>query len=54
MSIAAEGPYLVSYDICVLFLRYNAFDFHKECSKMRWDRLSILINRLDKRQTEFS
>ncbi|KXJ05724.1 Phosphatidylinositide phosphatase SAC1, partial [Exaiptasia diaphana] len=26
-------------------LRYDAFDFHKECSKMRWDRLNILIDR---------
>lgn len=25
---------------------YEAFDFHKECSKMRWDRLSILMDRL--------
>ncbi|KAK3698605.1 hypothetical protein QZH41_014585 [Actinostola sp. cb2023] len=28
-------------------LRYDAFDFHKECSKMRWDRLNILIDRLN-------
>ena len=25
---------------------YEPFDFHKECSKMRWDRLSILMDRL--------
>jgi phosphatidylinositol 4-phosphatase len=26
--------------------RYEAFDFHAECKKMRWDRLNILIDRL--------
>ena len=25
---------------------YEAFDFHKECSKLRWDRLYILIDKL--------
>merc|ERR1711962_1165198 len=25
---------------------YEAFDFHAECSKMRWDRLSILMDRV--------
>ncbi|XP_031560293.1 phosphatidylinositide phosphatase SAC1-like [Actinia tenebrosa] len=28
-------------------LRFDSFDFHKECSKMRWDRLNILIDRLN-------
>jgi len=27
-------------------LKYIAFDFHKECSKMRWDRLSLLMDEL--------
>ncbi|XP_055891837.1 phosphatidylinositol-3-phosphatase SAC1-like isoform X1 [Biomphalaria glabrata] len=27
-------------------IRYEPFDFHKECKKMRWDRLSILMERL--------
>ncbi|XP_033754247.1 phosphatidylinositide phosphatase SAC1-like [Pecten maximus] len=27
-------------------LRYEYFDFHHECRKMRWDRLTILIDRL--------
>ena len=27
-------------------LVYEFFDFHKECSKMRYDRLSILVDRL--------
>jgi len=29
-------------------LVYEFFDFHKECSKMRYDRLSILVDRLAK------
>ena len=29
-------------------LVYEYFDFHKECSKMRYDRLSILVNRMAK------
>lgn len=28
-------------------LRYEPFDFHKECSKMRWDRLSLLMDKLE-------
>ncbi|XP_050442275.1 phosphatidylinositol-3-phosphatase SAC1 [Adelges cooleyi] len=27
-------------------IKYEAFDFHSECKKMRWDRLSILVNRV--------
>uniref|UniRef100_A0A1B6DBF0 Phosphatidylinositol-3-phosphatase SAC1 n=1 Tax=Clastoptera arizonana TaxID=38151 RepID=A0A1B6DBF0_9HEMI len=34
-------------------LRYESFDFHHECRKMRWDRLSILIDRLAYEQDEF-
>lgn len=34
--------------------RYEAFDFHAECSKMRWDRLSILLDRLAHEQDELS
>jgi hypothetical protein len=29
------------------YLRYEWFDFHKECSKMRWHNLSKLINAID-------
>nr|XP_058967684.1 phosphatidylinositol-3-phosphatase SAC1-like [Pocillopora verrucosa] len=35
------------------FLRYEPFDFHKECSKMRWERLSILTDRLKGDQEKF-
>ncbi|XP_035233088.1 phosphatidylinositol-3-phosphatase SAC1-like [Stegodyphus dumicola] len=27
-------------------IKYESFDFHHECRKMRWDRLSILIDRV--------
>nr|CAD7456735.1 unnamed protein product [Timema tahoe] len=35
-------------------IRYESFDFHHECRQMRWDRLSILIDRLAHEQDEFS
>ncbi|XP_064611136.1 phosphatidylinositol-3-phosphatase SAC1-like [Liolophura sinensis] len=28
-------------------IRYESFDFHHECRKMRWDRLSLLMDRLE-------
>lgn len=34
-------------------LRYEPFDFHKECSKNRWDRLSILMDRLERDRKNF-
>ncbi|PIL29655.1 hypothetical protein GSI_08292 [Ganoderma sinense ZZ0214-1] len=27
--------------------RYEYFDFHSECSKMRWDRISVLLGKLE-------
>ena len=27
-------------------VKYVHFDFHKECSKMRWHRLGLLMDRL--------
>merc|ERR1719384_276471 len=35
-------------------VHYEAFDFHRECSKMRYDRLSILMDRLAQFQEQFS
>ena len=35
-------------------LSYEAFDFHKQCGIDKWDRLSILINRLANDQDSFS
>uniref|UniRef100_A0A8D9BUV5 Phosphatidylinositol-3-phosphatase SAC1 n=1 Tax=Cacopsylla melanoneura TaxID=428564 RepID=A0A8D9BUV5_9HEMI len=35
-------------------VQYEAFDFHKECRKMRWDRLQILIDRVAQTQDAFS
>ncbi|KAI5711555.1 phosphatidylinositide phosphatase SAC1 isoform X1 [Diaphorina citri] len=34
-------------------VQYEAFDFHKECRKMRWDRLQILIDRVAQTQDAF-
>lgn len=34
-------------------MRYESFDFHSECRKMRWDRLNILIDRLAHEQDDF-
>uniref|UniRef100_A0A8C0KLP7 Phosphatidylinositol-3-phosphatase SAC1 n=1 Tax=Canis lupus dingo TaxID=286419 RepID=A0A8C0KLP7_CANLU len=35
-------------------IRYVAFDFHKECKNMRWDRLSILLDQVAEIQDELS
>nr|AAI39690.1 Si:ch211-222e23.8 protein [Danio rerio] len=35
------------------FIKYIAFDFHKECSKMRWHRLQILVDAVSEMQEEF-
>ncbi|GAB6021365.1 Phosphoinositide phosphatase sac1 [Chamberlinius hualienensis] len=34
-------------------IRYVSFDFHRECSKMRYDRLSLLLERVAAEQDEF-
>lgn len=34
-------------------IKYEAFDFHSECKKMRWDRLSILVNRVAHEQDNY-
>lgn len=36
------------------FCSYESFDFHAECRHMRWDRLSILLDRLAHEQDDFS
>ena len=28
-------------------IKYTHFDFHKECSKMRWHRIQLLLDELD-------
>lgn len=35
------------------FLSYVAFDFHKECSHMRWERLQILVDAVAEAQDEY-
>ncbi|XP_076009906.1 phosphatidylinositol-3-phosphatase SAC1-B [Genypterus blacodes] len=34
-------------------IKYIAFDFHKECSRMRWHRLQILVDMVAETQDEF-
>ncbi|KAF4100225.1 phosphatidylinositol-3-phosphatase SAC1-A [Onychostoma macrolepis] len=34
-------------------IKYIAYDFHKECSKMRWHRLQILVDSVSDVQDEF-
>lgn len=34
-------------------VRYESFDFHHECRKMRWDKLSILMDRVAKEQEDY-
>nr|XP_006012769.2 PREDICTED: phosphatidylinositide phosphatase SAC1 [Latimeria chalumnae] len=34
-------------------VKYVAFDFHKECSRMRWHRLQILVDQVAEQQDEF-
>ncbi|XP_077576970.1 phosphatidylinositol-3-phosphatase SAC1-B [Stigmatopora nigra] len=34
-------------------IKYIAFDFHKECSRMRWHRLQILLDKVAAIQEEF-
>ncbi|XP_071480716.1 LOW QUALITY PROTEIN: phosphatidylinositol-3-phosphatase SAC1-like [Diadema antillarum] len=41
------------YESANSMMRYESFDFHHECRKMRWDRLSILMDRLAKDQEHF-
>ncbi|KAH8372500.1 hypothetical protein KR093_011767 [Drosophila rubida] len=53
----AEGELEETYSRLVRELsnpsvRYEAFDFHYECRNMRWDRLTILIDRLTHEQED--
>ena len=34
-------------------VRYEEFDFHKECGMNQWGRLAILIGRLEAEQDQF-
>ncbi|KAJ3609330.1 hypothetical protein NHX12_023853 [Muraenolepis orangiensis] len=34
-------------------LHYVAFDFHKECSRMRWHRLQLLVDAVAEKQEEY-
>ena len=53
--------YLINYLINFYFIltwmtwccRYEPFDFHHECRKMRYDRLQILLDRINPEQEEY-
>ncbi|XP_041798661.1 phosphatidylinositol-3-phosphatase SAC1-B [Chelmon rostratus] len=54
----SEKPLELAFDKMVTSLgngmiKYIAFDFHKECSRMRWHRLQILLDRVAELQDEF-
>ncbi|XP_070407051.1 phosphatidylinositol-3-phosphatase SAC1-B isoform X1 [Nothobranchius furzeri] len=54
----SEKPLEVIFDKMVTSLgngmiKYIAFDFHKECSRMRWHRLQILLDMVTEMQDEF-
>ena len=34
-------------------VKFESFDFHHECRKMRWDRLSILMDRIQRDMEDF-
>ncbi|XP_053401252.1 phosphatidylinositol-3-phosphatase SAC1-like [Mercenaria mercenaria] len=34
-------------------VKYEYFDFHHECRKMRWDRLAVLVSRLEPLRKQF-
>lgn len=37
---------LISLQLDMPGVKYEYFDFHAECSKMRWHRISLLIEKL--------
>nr|XP_054596657.1 phosphatidylinositol-3-phosphatase SAC1-B [Nothobranchius furzeri] len=54
----SEKPLEVIFDKMVTSLgngmiKYIAFDFHKECSRMRWHHLQILLDMVTEMQDEF-
>jgi hypothetical protein len=40
-------------NIRILLIRFEDFDFHKECAGMRYDRLTILLARVIADQDEY-
>ncbi|CAB1446252.1 unnamed protein product [Pleuronectes platessa] len=54
----SEKPLELAFDKMVTSLgngmiKYIAFDFHKECSRMRWHRLQLLLDMVADMQDEF-
>jgi len=40
-------------NVQILLIRFEDFDFHKECAGMRYDRLTILLARVIADQDEY-
>ncbi|XP_069028117.1 phosphatidylinositol-3-phosphatase SAC1-B [Embiotoca jacksoni] len=54
----SEKPLELAFDKMVTSLgngmiKYVAFDFHKECSQMRWHRLELLLDMVSETQEDF-
>ncbi|XP_069573326.1 phosphatidylinositol-3-phosphatase SAC1-B [Brachyistius frenatus] len=54
----SEKPLELAFDKMVTSLgngmiKYVAFDFHKECSRMRWHRLELLLDMVSETQEDF-
>ncbi|XP_038154593.1 phosphatidylinositol-3-phosphatase SAC1-B-like [Cyprinodon tularosa] len=54
----SEKPLELAFDKIVTssgngMIKYIAFDFHKECSRMRWHRLQILLDVVSETQEDF-
>jgi phosphatidylinositol 4-phosphatase len=50
-QVGHEKPIKLAFEelVCKIGMakvKYVYFDFHHECSKMRWDRISVLIDSL--------
>jgi hypothetical protein len=48
VSIYARLLVLTVSQIKVPNVRYEYFDFHNQCKNMQWDRLSLLVDNLQK------
>ena len=45
LSTTIQKPY-PSRQLEIPKVQYEYFDFHTECRRMRWDRISVLIDRI--------
>ena len=45
-STSSNLSWLDDHKVNLPSVRYEYFDFHTECSKMHWDRVSILLEKI--------